>query len=102
VVLLACELATNAIIHTGQAFEVTVDLTATCLQIAVNDPNSILPTPGHPDNHDIHGRGLPMVDALADRWGIEPTATGKRAWFELCHGPTCTDHTTRSRLTDYL
>ncbi|MFB7980816.1 ATP-binding protein [Streptomyces vinaceus] len=30
------------------------------------------------------GRGLLLVEALTDRWGAEPTATGKTVWFE-CH-----------------
>jgi hypothetical protein len=31
------------------------------------------------------GHGLTLVDALSDRWGVEPTSdqTGKRVWFEL-------------------
>ncbi|KJY41058.1 regulatory protein [Streptomyces sp. NRRL S-444] len=32
------------------------------------------------------GRGLRLVEAVTDRWGAEPTATGKTVWFE-CDGP---------------
>jgi hypothetical protein len=34
--------------------------------------------------YDIGGRGLAIVAELADRWGTEPTATGKRTWFQVC------------------
>ena len=29
------------------------------------------------------GRGMLLVDRLADRWGAEPRPVGKRVWFEL-------------------
>ncbi|MFE7413956.1 ATP-binding protein [Streptomyces laurentii] len=32
------------------------------------------------------GRGLFLVAALADRWGIEYVTTGKRVWCELDAG----------------
>ncbi|MEU6949065.1 ATP-binding protein [Streptomyces sp. NPDC046316] len=32
------------------------------------------------------GRGLTLVEAVTDRWGVEPTADGKTVWFE-CDSP---------------
>jgi hypothetical protein len=29
------------------------------------------------------GRGLHIVEALADRWGVDKTAEGKTVWFEI-------------------
>jgi hypothetical protein len=29
------------------------------------------------------GRGMLLIQRLADRWGAEPLPTGKRVWFEL-------------------
>jgi len=37
--------------------------------------------PGRPDAEDIGGRGLFLVDRLADRWGT--AEGGTRVWFEL-------------------
>jgi hypothetical protein len=37
-----------------------------------------------PSAVDPHGRGLCIVDALADAWGVEPDPVqGKTVWFEL-------------------
>jgi hypothetical protein len=41
--------------------------------------------PVAPDAEDnaTSGRGLRIVQALADHWGITPTADGKTIWFEI-------------------
>ncbi len=93
-VLIASELATNAIVHSRLAFHVSVDVTATCVQVAVDDLSAVLPVVGQPREEDTGGRGLAIIEAAADRWGIKPTAGGKRAWFELCGGSLCVNHRT--------
>ncbi|KOV35773.1 hypothetical protein ADK60_08725 [Streptomyces sp. XY431] len=35
------------------------------------------------DDQAVTGRGLLMVEALAVRWGSDPTGTGKVVWAEL-------------------
>ena len=32
---------------------------------------------------DERGRGLAIVDALANAWGVEPRLRGKAVWFDL-------------------
>ncbi len=91
-VLLASELATNAIVHSRLTFDVSVDVTATCVKVAVDDLSAVLPVVGQPSDEDTGGRSLAIIEATADRWGIELTAGGKRAWFELCGGSVCVDH----------
>src|SRR5262249_31490493 len=39
------------------------------------------------DATDISGRGLQLVQAIADRWGVDPIDGGKYIWFELHHDP---------------
>ena len=36
-------------------------------------------------SRDTSGRGLHLVEAMADRWGVEPDGRGlgKTVWFEL-------------------
>jgi serine phosphatase RsbU (regulator of sigma subunit) len=39
--------------------------------------------PQEPDPHATSGRGLLIIDAVADRWGVERVEDGKVVWFEL-------------------
>ena len=45
--------------------------------IEVWDENAVLPDPGLPDLDDESGRGLMLVDALAERWGCDLPASGR-------------------------
>lgn len=86
--LLATELVTNALVHTDQGAEVSVRLGPTRLRVEVRDHASRRPRPCVPTADDgTHGRGLMLVQALADDWGVEMQARagGKVVWFEL-HG----------------
>jgi hypothetical protein len=33
--------------------------------------------------HDVGGRGLPLVSALSEKWGVRTADTGKVVWAEL-------------------
>jgi hypothetical protein len=87
-ILLVSVLATNAIMHSRLTFDVSVEVTARCVQIAVSDLSAVLPTPRI--DVGFAERGLTMVAAEAERWGIDPAPGGTRAWFELCRGATPT------------
>ncbi|MFI5620454.1 ATP-binding protein [Streptomyces sp. NPDC051567] len=84
--LLVTELVTNALVHTGQGAEVSVSLAATRLRVEVRDYATRRPRPYVPTVDDgTHGRGLVLVEALADTWGVDtpPLGRGKVVWFEL-------------------
>jgi anti-sigma regulatory factor (Ser/Thr protein kinase) len=89
VALLVSELATNALLHgclRDRLFRVRIVLTAKTLRIEVSDPRGErLPSPRRPADGDQFGRGLLLVEALADRWGTEPgtAGVGKTVWAEL-------------------
>lgn len=53
------------------------------VRIAVDDGSATAPSLGSLDMIALGGRGLPLVAALADRWGWEPLPHGKRVWFEV-------------------
>ena len=57
IVLLATELATNAILHSRLPFEVTVALTAHCAQVCVDDLSPLLPSVTRPADTETSGRG---------------------------------------------
>jgi anti-sigma regulatory factor (Ser/Thr protein kinase) len=77
------ELVTNAILHARTVFLVTVVLTGQTIRVAVSDHSAALPT--RRDYQDLQptGRGLHIVEALADRWGVAEEAAGKTVWFEM-------------------
>ncbi len=53
------------------------------LHVGIDDPNPTLPALRQVRADDEGGRGLWLVDALADRWGAEQLDRGKRVWFEV-------------------
>ncbi|MFJ8438439.1 ATP-binding protein [Kitasatospora griseola] len=82
--LLTSELVTNALVHTGKGAEFDAQLTAEQrLRIEVHDRTSRLPGRRHPNEDATSGRGLLLVEALADAWGVQLRGDGKVTWFEL-------------------
>lgn len=87
--LLITELVTNALVHTEQGAEVSACLAAARLRVEVRDYASRRPLPYVPTADDgTHGRGLLLVQALADAWGVDVVepGRGKVVWFELDGG----------------
>ncbi|MGP9017822.1 ATP-binding protein [Streptomyces sp. BR1] len=82
--LLTCELVTNALIHTDHGAVVTATVAPAGLRVEVHDFMAALPRPHVPSADDgTHGRGLLLVQALADAWGVRAHEAGKVVWFEL-------------------
>lgn len=86
-VLLLSELATNAVIHTGSPFEVVVRRRPDRLRIEVADGNRAMARRQRFSLTSGTGRGLGMVDEVADRWGVDERPGGKVVWFELAIPP---------------
>ncbi|MFJ3715172.1 ATP-binding protein [Streptomyces sp. NPDC090057] len=99
--LVAAELCANAVRHghvTGRDFHVllTADPATGTVRIEVTDTRGErlprLPAPAPEDDPRDGGRGLLLVEALADRWGWTPRAgggPGKTVWAE-CTAPRLT------------
>ncbi|MFD8596302.1 ATP-binding protein [Kitasatospora sp. NPDC059646] len=82
--LLTSELVTNALVHTGKGAEFDAVLTAEQrLRVEVHDRTSRLPGRRPPSESATSGRGLLLVEALADDWGVQLRGDGKVTWFEL-------------------
>jgi hypothetical protein len=66
------------------------------LRVEVEDTSSALPRRLDPGDCGVSGRGLRLVDTLADTWGVEARGSGKVVWseFVMPHGrrPTTGDH----------
>jgi anti-sigma regulatory factor (Ser/Thr protein kinase) len=87
--LLTSELITNALVHTDRDAMLTARLFHDSesgrlrLRIEVEDESDQWPKRRTPGEQASSGRGLMLVEALSDAWGVEPNGSGKRMWFEL-------------------
>ncbi|MGW7237683.1 ATP-binding protein [Streptomyces sp. NPDC054804] len=82
--LLTSELVTNALVHTDHEAVLTAVVGASQLRVEVRDFVGRRPRVCAPDTGDgTHGRGMVLVDSLADAWGVQPHEVGKSVWFEL-------------------
>jgi DNA-binding NarL/FixJ family response regulator len=82
--LVASELAANAVTHADSAFRIQLSLTQRTLRIDVIDFGQGTPEPQPPSTTQEHGRGLLLIDALTTAWGIEDgPGSGKLVWAEI-------------------
>ncbi|MFD4030485.1 SpoIIE family protein phosphatase [Streptomyces sp. NPDC058637] len=86
-VLMVSEMATNVLVHTdGDALlvaEVSGVYGERRLRVAVGDSSDELPHKRRPGEMASSGRGLVLMEMLADAWGVDPQGEGKSIWFEL-------------------
>ena len=88
--LCASELVNNVIMHARSAFQLNVHLEGAVLTVTVRDVGRGAPATGgshapvvDDDSMRVFGRGLTLVDAIAERWGSDRDASGTIAWFVL-------------------
>jgi anti-sigma regulatory factor (Ser/Thr protein kinase) len=91
VLLCVSELATNALVHgvpAGRQFRVFLRYDGHVLRVEVHDSGGGVPrVDAHPDDTEEGGRGLLLVTALADKWGVGERELGKVVWAEFgCEG----------------
>ncbi|MFD6433219.1 ATP-binding protein [Streptomyces venezuelae] len=85
--LLTSELVTNALVHTDHEAVVTATVGPHGLRVEVRDFVGHRPEPRVPNADDgTSGRGLILVQSLADAWGVRAHGVGKAVWFELDGG----------------
>jgi anti-sigma regulatory factor (Ser/Thr protein kinase) len=81
--LLASEVATNAVLHAATPLTVIVKYLGPVIRVEVGDGSLEVPRQREAGKEDLGGRGMLIVEALARRWGVVLTRTGKRVWFEM-------------------
>ncbi|WP_436786580.1 ATP-binding protein [Yinghuangia sp. YIM S10712] len=86
--LIVSELVTNAVRagnHTDRGVRVafTLDAARGVLRIEVSDAGGGEPHVRSPESDETCGRGLLLVDALAQEWGVQQDDRGKTVWAEL-------------------
>ncbi len=81
--LLTSELVTNSVLHGGPPLVIAVECDGEQLQVRVRDGSPAVPAPQDAAQSDENGRGLALVAALSDEWGVDPDPEGKYVWFVI-------------------
>jgi anti-sigma regulatory factor (Ser/Thr protein kinase) len=81
--LVSSEMATNAVVHARSAFRVTVRRSPEGVVVAVEDAAAGSAEPHRAMPNDLGGRGLDIVQAVAQRWGCDGLDHGKVVWAEF-------------------
>jgi len=89
VTVMVSELAANCVVHAGTEFEVCVHRSPSSVRVEVTDGSSTQPALQAAKPDDLKGRGVFIVDALADDWGVSTAPAGregKTVWFSVDRG----------------
>jgi PAS domain S-box-containing protein len=82
-VVAVSELVTNALVHAGTEIAVQICVDERGLLVEVHDGNPQVPVVRRHAREAGTGRGLHMVDGLADEWGVYHRGDGKVVWFRI-------------------
>jgi len=84
--LLTAEIVTNAILHARTPLKLEViEVAGGGVRVSVTDGNANPPVKKDYGPSSPTGRGLHIVEAMADRWGFDRSDSGKTVWFELTY-----------------
>ncbi|HMC69882.1 MAG TPA: ATP-binding protein [Mycobacteriales bacterium] len=81
--LCASELVTNGVLHARTHIVLGVTMGEQRLLVTVGDRAGGTPYPPPQDDERPSGRGLMLVAALADQWGVTEELDGKTVWFTI-------------------
>ncbi|MEV7090969.1 SpoIIE family protein phosphatase [Streptomyces sp. NPDC093085] len=99
--LMVSEMLTNVLVHTdGDALlfaEARGAPGARRLRVEVADTSDDLPHRRTPGELASSGRGLVLLELLADAWGVDPRGEGKCTWFHLYEDTAGTEETAGTR-----
>ncbi|MEU6351246.1 SpoIIE family protein phosphatase [Streptomyces sp. NPDC047072] len=86
-VLLLSEMLTNVLVHTDADALLHAEVRGPAgerrMRVQVTDTSDDLPHKRRPGELASSGRGLLLIEMLADLWGVDPQGEGKSIWFEL-------------------
>lgn len=80
------ELVTNAVLHAGTPVDILVGLRGQALRVAVADRSGVELRPRAATEDEESGRGLALVGAFAERWGMLPRRSGGKVVWALFDG----------------
>ena len=87
-VLMVSELMTNAVTHgrvpgtSGRQVRMAIEKTGDVIRVEVRGTQTDKKPHLCGTGQGTGGRGLVLVDALSDAWGVNPEVTGKTVWVE--------------------
>jgi anti-sigma regulatory factor (Ser/Thr protein kinase) len=91
----AQELMANAVVHgCRRIHDGTITVSVRCdgrrVRLKVQDPSDEQPRMREAADDETGGRGMRIVEALADRWGVEALSegAGKAVWMEMSCTPS--------------
>jgi anti-sigma regulatory factor (Ser/Thr protein kinase) len=90
VALVVSELASNAIRHGHSGFGLAIRTSSAGVRVEVTDDSASLPVARQPGRMEPSGRGLLIVQALAEDWGVIGSEHGKAVWAFVATAPGLT------------
>lgn len=81
--LLTAEVVTNALLHAGTPLRVRVRPEGSGVHVEVHDGSPVPPHRQHFSATATTGRGIGLLDDLADEWGVRQEPDGKTVWFQV-------------------
>ncbi|MEV1249661.1 ATP-binding protein [Nonomuraea sp. NPDC050022] len=79
--MVVSEVATNVVVHARSPMTLSLRRYRRSVRGEVADRSPGWPTLLPAGFDEEHGRGLAIVAAYADRWGVDPDPEGKTVWF---------------------
>jgi anti-sigma regulatory factor (Ser/Thr protein kinase) len=88
--VVASELVNNAVVHACEPImlEVAVRDHALRVEVCDGDERTAVVAPRRADRGVMTGRGLVIVESLAQRWGVRSHPGGKSVWADIDIQPT--------------
>lgn len=81
--LVITELVENVVQHTTGGGELALRHHGDAVRVEVTDTSQDMPRVLGPDPRRVGGRGLLLVAAMTQVWGVEPRADGKLVWADV-------------------
>jgi anti-sigma regulatory factor (Ser/Thr protein kinase) len=82
-VLATSEVVSNVVRHARTHFELHIVPGEHMLRVEISDGASVIPAVRDLTDEEEGGRGLHVIEAVVESWGVEVTGKGKTVWFEV-------------------
>ncbi|MDG4795528.1 ATP-binding protein [Micromonospora sp. WMMD1082] len=84
VLIVISELVQNVSQHTRGDGELVVTVAPGTVLVEVGDTSTTTPQARRPDSDHAGGRGLVLIEAISQKWGVRSCRNGKAVWAKLC------------------